>query len=295
MESRAPITRSARWGADDERGSLNLLTPSQVLRGVSAATTGEVFSLGLPIKRTGVPHVSYRPHPQRLTLVSHSDEKMLIPYGGQPGTGSHEDLLILASHESTHMDALGHVYHDGATYNGWPHDDAPTFEGLARCSIDKAGPITARGVLLDVQRTLGADLKPGYIITADDIERTMREQETHVQAGDAVLIRTGWMSRFDGDMDAPQPGIGIEAATLLADADVVAIGSDNSAVEAMPFDGGTFMPVHIELLVRRGIYLVEHLTLDELAASGRHEFLFVCSPLRTVGASGSPVNPLAIC
>lgn len=295
MSSPTPKTSDhPRWGADDERGALNLLTPDLVRRGVEAAKTGEVFSLGLPIRRSGVPHVAYRPHPQRLTLVNHSDEKMLIPYGGQPGTGSHEDLLILASHESTHMDALGHVYQDGATYNGWPHDDAPTFEGLARCSIDKAGPITARGVLLDVQRLLG-DLTPGYVITAEDIARTLDAQAITLQAGDAVLVRTGWMTRFDGDMDEPQPGIGVDAARLLADADIVAVGSDNSAIEAMPFDGGTFMPVHIELLVRRGIFLVEHLMLDDLAASGHREFLFVCSPLNVIGASGSPVNPLAIC
>ena len=62
----------------------------------------------------------------------------------------------------------------------------------------------------------------------------------------------------------------------------------------MPFDGGGFMPVHVELLVRRGIYLLEHLVLEHLARDGVHEFLLVAAPLPITGASGSPVNPVAI-
>ena len=117
-----------------------------------------------------------------------------------------------------------------------------------------------------------------------------------LSAGSVALIRTGWLERFDpiAGLTYEQPGLGLEAARFLADHDVIAIGADNTAVEAMPFDGGGFMPVHVELLVRRGIYLLEHLVLEPLARDDVHEFLLVCAPLSITGASGSPVNPVAI-
>jgi kynurenine formamidase len=286
---------SARWGDDDERGALNLQTPETVLGGVGAARTGRVYSLGLPVQRSGMPHVAHRPTPQRLTLTSDSDAGMFAAFGAAPGTGSHEDVVVLPTHEATHMDALGHVYDGALMYNGFPHDAASTYDGLQRCGIDKAGPIVARGVLLDVVGALG-ELAPGYVITPADLEACLERQQVSLSPGSVALLRTGWLERFDpvAGLTYEQPGIGVEAARFLGDHDVVAVGADNTAVEAMPFDGGGFMPVHVELLVRRGIYLLEHLVLEPLARDGVHEVLLVCAPLPITGASGSPVCPVAI-
>jgi kynurenine formamidase len=289
-----PVT--ARWGADDERGALNLQTPHSVLAGLRAASTGRVFSLGLPVQRAGVPHVPHRPTPQRMTLTSHTDEAtMFTPLGAARGTGSHEDVVTLATHEATHMDALGHVYEGESLYNGFPHDAATTYGGLARCGIDKAGPIVARGVLLDVPGACGP-LDPGYVITVADIEACLERQQTTLTPGCVALVRTGWLEAFDPmtGLTYEQPGIGLEAAAYLGDRDVIAVGADNTAVEAMPFEGGGFMPVHVELLVRRGIYLLEHLVLAGLASEGVSEFLFIAAPLPITGASGSPICPVAV-
>src|SRR5919107_465443 len=111
-----------RWGKDDERGSLNLLDGSTTLAALSTPTTGKLYQLGLPIQSTGIPLVDYRGTPQRLSLVSHADEHMYAPYGGTPGVGCHEDVLVLASHTSTHMDALCHVYENDRTYNGFGNE-----------------------------------------------------------------------------------------------------------------------------------------------------------------------------
>jgi kynurenine formamidase len=111
-----------------------------------------------------------------------------------------------------------------------------------------------------------------------------------------ALVRTGWLEAFDpiAGLTYQQPGIGVAAAHWLAGQDVVAVGADNTSVEAMPFEGGAYLPVHVELLVRRGIYLLEHLVLEHLARDEVHEFLLVTAPLPITGASGSPVNPVAI-
>jgi len=286
---------TGRWGEDDERGALNLQTPLSVLDGLRVATTGRVYSLGLPVQRSGVPHVPHRPAPQRLTLTNHSDESMFTAIGAATGTGSHEDVVVLPTHEATHMDALGHVYDGEAMYNGFAGDTATAYGGLAHCGIEKAGPIVARGVLLDVVAAVG-ELTPGYVITRADLEGCLARQEVTLSPGSVVLVRTGWLERFDPmvGLTYEQPGLGVEAASFLADHDVIAVGADNTAVEAMPFEGDAFMPVHVELLVRRGIYLLEHLVLADLARDGVSEFLLVCAPLPITGASGSPVNPVAI-
>ncbi|UGS34804.1 cyclase family protein [Capillimicrobium parvum] len=291
-------TNWGRWGADDERGALNHLDGETVLAGTRACRAGKVYPLGLPIGRTGVPSVEYRGPAQRLTLINHTDEEMLEAFGGGGGVGSHEDMLIMGSHTATHMDALAHVYHGATMYNGFPFDGMSSFGGARHCGIDKAGPVATRGVLVDVAAAQGVDcLEPGHVISGEELRAALDAQGTEPRRGDAVLIRTGWLERFYAtgqQMSFEQPGLGLEAARLLADADVTIVGADNTAVEAMPFDGGEFMVVHVELLSRRGIYLVEHLDLAQLARDACREFLFVACPLPVTGATASPVNPVAI-
>jgi kynurenine formamidase len=287
-----------RWGAEDERGALNLVGPDTTLAATKVTRTGKVYQLGLPVQRAGIPLVDYRGTPQRLTLLNHLDEHMYEPYGGKPGVGCHEDVLMLASHTSTHMDALCHVYAGGKTYNGFGNESMETYGGAGHCGIEKAGPIVTRGVLIDVAKYKEVDwLEAGYVITQQDIESTLKAQSSRLNPGDAALIRTGWVDWFFAtgeEMSLVQPGIGLEAAAYLAARDVVAVCSDNTAVEAQPFDRGEFLGSHVELLVRHGIYLVEHLNLSELSKDGCREFMFVVSPLRITGATASPVNPIAI-
>ncbi|MFL5843525.1 MAG: cyclase family protein [Solirubrobacteraceae bacterium] len=287
-----------RWGADDERGALNHLDPATVLGGIGAARTGTVYPLGLPVGRRDQPTLDYRGPAQRLTLTNHTDKRMLEQFGGGGDVGSCEDVLIIPSHNATHMDALSHVYCGEGIYNGYPADNSTAYEGAARCGIEHVGAVVTRGVLVDVAGHQGVDsLEAGHAISVDELRAAMDAQSVELRAGDAVLVRTGWVEQFYAtgqEMSLEQPGIGIDVARMLGDADVTLVGADNTAVEAMPYRDGHFMEAHVELLARRGIYLVEHLDLSALARDGCHEFLFVATPLRVIGASASPVNPVAI-
>lgn len=289
-----------RWGDDDERGALNLLTDEIVLNAARACRTGKVYRLSLPLKRSGVPLAAYRGVPQRLTLLAESDN--VLGAAGVPDTdGACEDVLILPSHSVTHIDALCHVYHEGHFYNGFPASGFESYNGAAHLGIDKLGGFAGRAVLLDIAGHVGVDwLDSDHVIGADELDACARAQGVTVGTGDIVLVRTGWQDKFLLEVAAgqtpghPQPGIGIEAAIWLAERDVSAVGSDNSGIEPIPFPPGQPLAVHIELLYRRGIPLIENMMLRELAADGCYESLFVLGPLPVPGASGSPVNPIAI-
>lgn len=300
MTDTAARPTDQRWGAEDERGALNLLDPATVLAATRVPTTGVVYNLGLPVQRHGVPVFDYRGAPQRLTLTGAGELGAFADYGAPDDLGANEDTLVIPAHNGTHMDALSHVFAEGKMYNGF---DAKTFtasQGAAHCGIEKTGGFAARAVLLDVAGHQGVDwLEPGTNITADDLEACRAAQGSEIRRGDIVLVRTGWLDLFGSlppGEPAPfaQPGVGRSTVAFFDDFDVAAVGADNAAIECIPFDNNEFLAVHIELLVKRGITLIEHLVLSKMAADRCHEALFVAAPMLVTGASGSPVNPIAI-
>lgn len=287
-----------RWGAEDERGALNLLTPEVVLNAARTCRTGVVYSLGLPVQGHGVPIVPYRGAPMRLTLLNNKDDQMFTDMMGAKDVGANEDMLVFASHNGSHIDALCHVHHEAHFYNGFSADTMRTNGGAGRCGIDKMPWLVGRAVLLDVAASLGVESLPdGHLISAAELEACVAAQQTPVRPGDMVLLHTGWLERFRANPmaeSAGQPGIGMEAARLLTEWDIASVGADNSAIEGIPFDGGVFLCVHIELLVRHGIPLMENLVLGQMARDRAYETMLVVAPLQVTGGTGSPINPIAI-
>ncbi|WP_236794693.1 cyclase family protein [Amycolatopsis sp. GM8] len=285
-----------RWGEDDERGALNLLTPGVVHAATRVCRTGKTYSLALPIQRDGVPLVPYRGAPMRMTLTNSTDDELWAAYGAE-GTGANEDVLVLASHNETHMDALSHVFHEGRMYNGFPATGMRTHTGAEHLGIENVGCVAGRAVLLDLVRYLGEAELTDRVLSTQDLEGCAAAQGVAVRPGDILLLRTGWLERYRRSPGTvgqqPQPGLGMDAVRFVREHDVVAVGADNSAVEALPFDGA-FLTVHIELLVKLGVYLLEHLVLEELARDQVYESLLVVAPLPVPGATGSPINPIAI-
>ncbi len=307
MSSQVHGTNWGRWGAEDERGAVNLLTNAAVLSAVATVRRGRVYSLGLPIDPTAAPIIDGRGEPRRLTLTCDSDEERYAGFGAAPGVGGNQDILMFASHHGTHIDALSHVFADRTMYNGFESSTFKAFSGAGRLGVEKLGVIAGRGVLLDVARHLDVDALPnGYCITGDDLESCAAREKVKLQSGDILLVRTGWLEAWRQGAGSPeqmapgekapagQPGLGLDAAAYVRDYDIAAVGADNSAVEVIPFDNGTFLAVHIELLVKLGVPLLEHLAVGDLAADRVHEFLFVAAPLPVTGAAGSPLNPVAI-
>jgi kynurenine formamidase len=295
-----------RFGADDERGMLNLLTPEAVLAATRVPRTGKVYSLALPIQRHGVPYFEYRGAPTRLPLTHQSDRGQYVPYGAPDHLGSNEDVLILASHNETHIDALSHVFHERKMYNGIPAEAVSAAAGSTKLGIEKIRWIAGRAVLLDFVAYTGAEVCIGRTtaIGSAELEACAAKQGTEIRKGDILLVRTGWIDQFiashaRGPADVAsaglgQPGLVAESAAFMDRHDIVAIGCDNSAVEALGAPGQGFLAGHVEFLVKRGIHLIEHLMLKEMAADRCYEAFFVVAPLPVVGAAGSPVNPIAI-
>lgn len=220
------------------------------------------------------------------------------------GGSAANDIVTMGTHVGTHIDALAHVSQDGLLHGGVIAAEAQVGGRFMELGVHTIEPMVRRGVLLDVPGALGLDegCPGGYEITVTDLERTVEVQGTHVQDGDVVLVRSGWGRRFtDPDpsvyrgVESGVPGIGEAGACWLADRRVHAVGADSIAFECLrPGNGHGLLPAHRVLLVDSGIYIIESMDLDGLAADGDHEFTFVLIPLPLVGATGSPVRPLAV-
>jgi kynurenine formamidase len=290
------VSREAwqRWGEADERGALNHISATQVQQAAALVRSGGVLSLAQPLSpRTPVPR--HRAGVQRFMGRDGGDYAAGARRPG--GFQFAEDTVVLPLHIGTHIDALCHAWYDDALYNGFPGSGTRSTSGATRCGIDKMGPVVGRGVLLDVAGLEGDPLRDGTAIGPHDLERAAKRAGTDVGKGDIVLIRTGWaehQGRADSVSFDSEPGLDVDAALWLADREIAALGADNFAVEVIPFAQGTVFPVHQRLIRDFGVPLLEGLLLQELAATGRREFLFVASPLPVVGGTGSPINPIAI-
>jgi kynurenine formamidase len=282
----------ARWGAEDERGAANLLTPERVARAVRLATRGEVHALGRPIHR-GAPLSPRRPAFEHFMVRDAGDYEP----GTDPPAQFADDVVVLSLHLGTHIDALAHVWHGDEIYNGFPKSSTGS-RGARRCGIDKLGPLVGRGVLLDLAAHSGEKaLADGHAVTREELERCLAWQGTALEEGDVVLLRTGWWAaratapgqRFD-----TEPGPDLGAAAWLAERQVVAVGADNFAFEVLPARQERTFPVHELLLRDCGVPILEGLDLDSLALEGIHEFLFMAAPLPIAGGTGCPVNPIAV-
>lgn len=218
------------------------------------------------------------------------------------GSSSAAELLSLGGHTGTHIDALSHFSLDGRLHGGREAGAAMREGRFGALGIETVAPLVCRGVLLDVPGASGrAALEPGEPVTAADLERTCAAHGVDVYAGDAVLVRTGWpvgrfhdQAAFNG-VDTGVPGPDESAARWLGERRVRVTGSDTLAYEHLrPGGGQSVLPAHVALLVEFGVHIVEVLDLEELARDGVHEFAFVALPLKLVGATGSPIRPIAL-
>ncbi len=221
------------------------------------------------------------------------------PRRGGPRSGA-SGVLVMMEHSGTHIDALAHQAADLRLYGGvevTPQVETP--KGFTVHGIETMAPIVARGVLLDICALKGQDpLPPHYRITGADLEAAARRAGVTVGPGDALLVRTGYAKLWgDEARYLEAAGVGREGSEWAAERRVQCAGCDNmtwdETEERDPATGGTLF-AHLHLIAQCGIPIIENLMLDELSRDRRYEFLFVCTPLKLVGATGSPVRPIAV-
>ena len=218
------------------------------------------------------------------------------------GASASNEMILIGGHTGTHIDALSHVSQDGKLHDGVDAFANQTGGRHKQKGMETAQPLFCRGILADIAGLKGVDaLEPGTKVTADDLKDAFAKQGVAEPAkGDCVIVRSGW-SKHWGDAhsylghDSGVPGPDISAAAYLAEKGIAVTGHDSMAYEWLaPGAGHSLLPVHRIFLVENGIHIIENLNMDALAAARVYEFLFVCLPLPFVGATGSPVRPIAV-
>lgn len=286
-ETEGAISNWGRWGTEDQQGTLNLLTPEMVRLAAGLVKEGKVYSLAMPLAVNG-PQWPTRHRTWKVTT-----------FGVYPnGRGSADDVVTMHSHSGTHIDALCHIWYDGQLFNGYSAPEHVTSNGATRNAIHNVPSIVGRGVLLDMAGFKQREhLDAAEAITADDLDACAAAQGVEIRAGDILLLRTGWIRVFDQDQEkfyASEPGLDTSTIAWLKEHDIVAVAADNHAVEVMTQVPPDDLPIHKAAIRDLGLYLVEYLNLEALAADRVYESLIVIAPLPLTGGIGSPVNPIAI-
>jgi kynurenine formamidase len=296
-----------RWGADDERGTLNFITPERVLAACALPRSGVVISCALPFDAKGPQSgLGGRHNPIHTMLATGADAAAGAQDFLPGGFNYADDAVTMPLQCGTQWDALAHVFYDGRMYGG--HDaKLVTSRGASKNSIDRiASGVVGRGVLLDLPRvTQQPWLDDGTRILPEHLDACAEKQGVTIEPGDILLVRTGMLTRcleqksWKGYCGGPAPGLSIHCARWLYERELAAVATDTWGVEVIPNETkDCFQPLHMISLRNTGLLFGEIFALDALAAAcaedGRYAFLFCAPPLPISGAVGSPINPLAI-
>jgi kynurenine formamidase len=290
INAQALLSNWGRWGDDDERGTLNFITDEARARGAALARTGRTVSLAHPIVPTTL--AGGGPLPHGLSPMPAPVQQMLT-YTGSPAHALSDVLVVNTHHVAmTHLDALAHIPVDGQVYPGVPIAQAEHRGTLRHGSTTPfASGITTAGVLLDLAP--GDSLAPGHGVTGADLDAAEQRAGVRVQSGDAVVVRGGWV--VHQHLDEPLPAMTLDAVRWLAEREVSVLASDIG--DHPPGLGGPPL-LHSVGLARLGLPLVDNADVSPLAAVCSElrswSFLFVLGAPPIRGATGVPVNPLAI-
>lgn len=309
ISATVPLASNARdvgrspWGADDEIGALNRITPASTLAVLGRVSSGKAYDLSVEYY-VGMPSYYFLGQPRYQIWNVHTPQGTIVD--DPTGLGREANARVTYSaqaismyvHTGTHIDALAHFGLGGRIYNGYAAADHLGDRGWRRGGIENFPPIIARGVLLDVAAAKGMDVLPAsYGITVDDLRAAARHGKVEVNEDDVVMVRTGRMRRY-GDAEAymkDTPGLTRASAEWLADEGAIVIGVDNISTDAWPSaEPDNWIPVHSSMLSERGVPIMQNVYLEELAADDVHQFAWIGAPLKLRGADGAPIRPIAL-
>ncbi|MBE9639548.1 cyclase family protein [Salipiger mangrovisoli] len=285
------------WGADDELGAANLMTPERVKLAAELVTEGKVYSLGMIV---GPDTPAFPPRSLSLTVLQPGQN-------GNSGLGNNnftynDDIFMGWLGIGPQIDGLGHAGVDHVYYGGRTYGDFAPASGLTELGLEKLPGLVGRGVLLDMAAYYGTEMvEEGTAYTKEDIQAAAEAQGVELREGDVVLFNSNWMDLLDGDAPDPQrfgakePGVGVSGAEYLAEIGVMAVGADTWGMEVVPAETeGDAFRAHQILQPEHGIYILENMDTRALADDGVHEFLFVLGQARLQGAVQMIINPIAI-
>ena len=289
----------SKWGADDELGGANYVSPASVLDAVKLVVKGETHPLGIVVEPGVTP--AFPPRTTSLQIVQPGQQynNDLTPKFGWPVVYN-DDLSQLWWGVGPQIDGLGHLGESGLYYNCNKGTDFAALTGLTKMGVHNIPPMVGRGVMIDMAKHFGVEtLESGQSFGSSDIQAAAAAQGVEIREGDVVLFHTGWTdAHLKSDPTkwvSSEPGMNNEAAVYLASLNPMAVGADQWGVDVVPpAPGDRVFYAHVTFLKEHGIYMFETMNTGRLAREGVHEFLFVLGQARIKGTVQMIINPVAM-
>jgi len=273
-------------------GALRYIDSTAVRRGLATVRECRSLSLGLPIAHGAGPVAAMRQPPQHYMLRDGAD---YVTETGNQGLGLAEDVILLATHGTTHLDAFCHVFGNGVGFGGLSTSEVPS-SGAKQLGVETIPPLATRALVVDAVPPGRQWLDPGESISVEHIQKSLAQVGLDPQPGDALLIRTGWVDAYYAGVanNDAWPGLAADCADWAIASQFSILGADNIAVEVGPSEfPDCALPLTMRLVRDEGVLFLELLDLRSVA--GRtFEAFFTINPLRIVGGTGSPVAPMLL-
>ena len=285
----------SKWGANDQMGALNNISPKNVLAAAKLVKQGKSMRMGI---ETNSKTPAFPPRSFAITVLTPGQE-----YGrslGETKTNYNDDIIAGWVGIGSQLDGLGHIGIDGVYYNCSKATDFVTASGLKKFGIETVPAIATRGVILDMVGLTGRDPVPeGTAFNRKEIEAAMARQKTApIGRGDVVVFYTGWtklIGKDDKRYGSVEPGLGIDGARYLASLGVAMIGADTWGLEVLPFeDPKKIFHVHQILITENGIMILENVNAEQAVKDRVYEGLFTLGPSRITGAVQAIINPIFV-
>ena len=298
----------SEWGADDQLGALNRLTPAKVLEAASLIKEGKIYDMGRVFEED-MPLFDLTPQHRKYTLTVPGATSW-GPLGENRLAWNEDYIAGHITQDGTQFDSLSHMatvtgkpgdLNGVRYYNGHSHAEIGTGRGFTKLGVEHVTPIFTPGILIDIAGYKGRMLECTEEVTIADLQAALQRQgmdEDVIRPGDALFYYTGWGTLWKTDntrFNQCVPGLTDKAGDWVVNKQVVLVGTDNWAVETIPGPDPTqFAPNHQKFLVENGIYIMENIDFSALLKDEVYEFAFVFGAIPFKGATGSPARPFAI-
>jgi kynurenine formamidase len=296
--SQAAECKPSKWGAEDQIGAANYVTPKQVMMAAKLVKKGQSHPLGIVID-SKTP--AFPPRTLALQIVQpgqHNGRGLKQDFGWD--VVYNDDLAQLWFGIGPQIDGLGHLGEAGVYYNCNKAVDFINITGLKKLGVHAIPPLIGRGVMVDMAKYYGVvTMKAGQAISSADIKAAAKAQGVVFREGDVVLFHTGWIDgKLKSDPKAwgsAEPGLNNEAMAYMATVNPMAVGADTWGVDVIPPPkGDKVFYGHVSLLKENGIYILESMDTGRLAKEGVNEFMFVLGQARIRGTIQMIINPVAM-